>query len=116
MDDFLPSTDDINLLVQNMTKLLNIIADDCIPHNDIPVRARDKPGMTVAIRGLCRQCKRLHKKWKRTGDEVHHEQFRNKRREAKSAFRASRDKFFNNTANKLTDPKTSAKALNGLWH
>ena len=29
-----------------MTKLLNIIADDCIPHNDIHVRARDKPGMT----------------------------------------------------------------------
>ena len=84
MDDFLPSTDDINLLVQNMTKLLNIIADDCIPHNDIPVRSRDKPGMTVAIRGLCRQCKRLHKKWKRTGDEVHHEQFRNKRRETNS--------------------------------
>ena len=108
-DDFFSSTNDINLIVQNMTKLLNIIADDCIPHNDIHVRARDKPGMTVAIRGLFRQCKRLHKKWKRTGDAVHHEQFRNKRREAKSAFSASRDKFYNNTASKLTDPSTSAK-------
>ena len=110
-DDFFSSTNDINLIVQNMTKLLNIIADDCIPHNDIHVRARDKPGMTVAIRGLFRQCKRLHKKWKRTGDAVHHEQFRNKRREAKSAFRASRDKFYNNTASKLTDPNTSAKTF-----
>ena len=110
-DDFFSSTNDINLIVQNMTKLLNIIADDCIPHNDIHVRARDKPGMTVAIRGLFRQCKRLHKKWKRTGDAAHHEQFRNKRREAKSAFRASRDKFYNNTASKLTDPNTSAKTF-----
>ena len=90
-------------------KLLKIIADDCIPHNDIHVRARDKPGMTVAIRVLFRQCKRLHKKWKRTGDAVHHEQLRNKMREAKSAFRASRDKFYNNTAIKLTDPNTPAK-------
>ena len=97
-----------------MTTLLNIIADDCIPHNDIYVRARDKPGMTMAIRGLFRQCKRLHEKWKRTGDAVHHEQFRNKRREAKhvkSAIRASRDKFYNNTASKLTDPNISAKTF-----
>ena len=94
-----------------MTKLLNNIADDCIPHNDFHVRARDKPGITVAIRGLFRQCERLHKKWKRTSDAVHHEQFRNKRRAVKSGFRASRDKFYNNTANKLTDPNTSAKTF-----
>ena len=76
---------------------------------DIHVRACDKPGITVAIRGLFRQCKRLHKKWKRMGDAVHHEQFRNNRREAKSAYRASGDKFYDNTASKLTDPNTSAK-------
>ena len=104
-----------------ITNGFNIIVDSCIQHNDIYVITRDKPGMTVAIRVLLRQCKRFHKKWKRTGDVVHHEQFPNKRREAKSALVASRDKFYNNTASKLTDPNTSAKTFRkitkiGLWH
>ena len=45
------------------------------------------------------------------GDAVHHEQFRSKRREAKSVFRTSRDKFYNNTASKLTYPNISMKTF-----
>ena len=98
-------------LAEHITKLLNVIAEDCIPQRNIWQGPRDKPGMTGAIRRQFRHCKRLHKKAKRTGDAVHQEHFRNKRREAKLAFRTSRDDFYNNIANKLADPKTSTKTF-----
>ena len=65
--------------------------------------------MTPTIRKLFRQCKRLHKKATRTGRAAHFEQFKNKRREAKASFRLSRNNFFNNVVNKLTDVNTSSK-------
>ena len=88
--------------------MLVSIAQQCIPQKDIWVRPHDKPGMTPAIRKLFRQCKMLHKKDTRTGRANHFEQFRDKRREAKASFRLSRNDFYNNVVNKLTDVNTSS--------
>ena len=60
-DEFFSSTEDINILVDNITKLLSIIAEDCVRHKDIQVRARDKLGMTAVIRRLFRHCERLQR-------------------------------------------------------
>ena len=89
--------------------MLVSIAQQCIPQKDIWVRPRNKPGMTPAIRTLFRQCERLQKKATRTGGVDNFEQLRVKRREAKASFRLSRNIFYNNVVNKLTDVNTSSK-------
>ena len=95
-DKFFTVNNDINIACEKITEILVSIA-------------RDKPGMTPAIRKLLRQCKRLHKKATRTGRADHSEQFRDKRREAKASFRLSRINVYNIAVNKSTDVITSSK-------
>ena len=73
--NFFTVNNDINIACE----MLVSIAQQCIPHKDIWVRLRDKPGMTPAIRKIFRQCRRLHKKATRTGRADHFDQFRAKR-------------------------------------
>ena len=108
-DKFFTVNNDINIACEKFTEMLVSIAQQCIPQKDMWVRPRDKPGITPAIRKLFRQCKRLHKKATRTGRADHVEQFRVKRREAKASFRLSRNNFYNNVVNKLTDVNTFNK-------
>lgn len=102
---------DVDELTVNFTHLLLQYVDLCVPNKTVTIRPRDKPGMTGEIRRLFRVAKRLHRKSKRTNNPVHAEQFRNARREAKSAFRRSRSQFYKDLADKLTDPTTSSKTF-----
>ena len=87
-----------------MTNFCNIIADDFIPHNDIHVRARDKPD-----RGLSRQCKRLQEKGNGRAMRLTMRSFVRKGERLNQPSDKSQDKFYNNTASKLIDLNTSAK-------
>ena len=108
-DNFFTVYNDVNVACENFTEMLLLFATQCIPQKSIWVRPRDKPGMTPAIRKLFRECKRLHKKAKRTGRAEHTDQFKTKRREAKSCFRLSRSEFYDNVVNKLIDVNTCNK-------
>lgn len=108
-DRFFSSTDDLDALTSRLTDMLLDCVNSCVPTKHVKVRARDKPGMTQEIRGLFKVAKRLHRKAKRTGSPMHAEQFRNARRDAKTAFRKSQSNYFHDLAEKLTDPSTCNK-------
>ena len=67
--------------------------------------------MTGEVRKLFRIAKRLHRKARRTHNTTHVEQFRNARREAKSAFRMSRSKFYKDLSDKILDPSTNSQTF-----
>lgn len=108
-DDFFSISNDIEDLTTRLTSLILQCAEDSIPHKVVTIRSRDKPGMTGEVRRLFRVAKRLHRKAKRTKDPADLEHFRTARREAKSAFRTSRSKFYSDIAEKVLDPNTSCK-------
>jgi hypothetical protein len=60
--------------------------------------------MTSEVKKLFRQCHRLHKRQKRTQTLKNIETFRNKRREAKTAWANAKTKYYNTLASKLYNP------------
>lgn len=108
-DDLFSSSPDIDVITDNFTSLILYYAEECIPNKLITIRSRDKPGVTAEVRRLLRVAKRLHSKAKRSQNPVHWEHFRNARREAKSAFRTARSKFYSDIADKLLDSETNSK-------
>ena len=101
---------DIDELAKKLTNILTELSEMCIPSKTIKLKPKDKLGITFQVKKLFKQAKRLHKRAKRSGSEVHYRHFKLKRAEAKSAFKISRDKSYIDIADKLADPNTSSKA------
>ena len=108
-DEFFAASANISTLTENLTSLLLSMAETCIPTKTVTLRPRDKPGMTSEIRKMFKVARHLHKRAKRTANPVDIELFRNARREAKSAFRKSRTKYFSDISEKLLDRTTCTK-------
>ena len=75
--------------------------------------------MTPAIRKLFKQCHRLHKRKQRTNNPNHIKQFKDKRKEAKNAFKQSKILYYQNISDKLTNqttlPKTYWKLTKAIY-
>ena len=80
-----------------------------IPHNTVKVRNKDKPGITHDIKVMFKETQRLHKKMRKSNKPEDIEAFKNKRKEAKDAYRDSKRSYYDNLVSKIQDPDTTVK-------
>jgi hypothetical protein len=107
----LGQTDDINDMVHTLTDIILNAATECIPNKTVKIRPKDKPGYTQQIDKMFKDCHRLHRKFKRTRNLLHRQQYEDKRREAKKAFRNSKYHYYQNLTNKILNPETTTKSF-----
>ena len=108
-DIYVDDNIEINRTTIDFTNSLIKLIKTHVPHKEITIRCKDKPWFTKSIKIKYKQCIKLHKLKNMTQNPIHIEQYRQKRIEAKTAFREARKSYYNNLSSKLLDPLTTSK-------
>ena len=95
----------------NLTNHLTNSMKQHIPHKTITVRPKDKPRYTLHVRKLYRQLHKLFLLKNRTNSPTHLTSYKNKRHEAKTAFRQARKDYFDSLSDNILNPETTPKTF-----
>jgi hypothetical protein len=99
----------INEIVDKTTNIILNLARKYIPNKIITINSKDKPGMTSHVKKLFKQCHRLHARSMKTGNANDRDNFRNKRKEAKTAWRKAKCDYYDKINIQLHESTNSDK-------
>ena len=94
-------SDNVNDAADMTTDLIKQCCNTSIPHKTIKICPKDKPGMTSKVKQLFQTTRRLHKRAQRTSKPSDINKHRDKRREAKQAWKEAENKYYQNIESKL---------------
>ena len=102
-------SDGVDDAVEMLTDLIKQCCNNCIPNKTIKIYPRDKPGMTSQVKQLFKTARRLHKRAQRTNNQTDIQKHRDKRREAKEAWREAENKFYLDIENELKNSNNNSR-------
>jgi hypothetical protein len=88
--DIINDLDDLDEIVVNVTNIIITTSRETIPNREVKIRPKDKPWFNNNLRRLFRERDRCHKCQKRKNNPLHIEIFKNKRREANTAYKKAK--------------------------
>ncbi len=96
----------IDIYTDNIITVLLSISKSCIPNRDVVIRNDEPPWMTSTIRKSIRKRKRLYRKAKRTGNQLHWTSFRQLRNKTVSLIKEAKGSQTSKLENNLQHIKT----------
>ena len=99
--------DDVSYFTASLTNII----ENCIPSRTVKIYPRDRPGFNSHTRKLFKECHRLHKIKNKTGHPIDIERYKDKRREAKTALKLSKQQYYDNHSTKIVSPDTNSKTF-----
>ncbi|VDI21638.1 Hypothetical predicted protein [Mytilus galloprovincialis] len=108
-NDFIESSNNVDVLVERFSELLIDFASKAIPNKNITVRKTDPPWMNNYIRRTIRKRNRIYKKAKKANSPENWLQFRRSRNKTVNVIRNEKTKFYDKLIGKLRTTMSSTK-------
>ncbi|MEW8547607.1 MAG: reverse transcriptase family protein, partial [Candidatus Thiodiazotropha sp.] len=102
---------DINKAVELFNNTLILTAEKAIPNKIATIRQNEYPWINGIIRKLIRKRKRLHRKAKKTNDQLIWQKFRKIRNTVTNEIRKSKQNYFNKLTDELNAEKINTKSF-----
>ena len=107
----LPNSNDLDYITSHITtKILNCM-EKHIPNTKVTIKPRDKPWYTSKVKLLYKQTRKLFHLKNSTNNPIHIQQFKNKRHEAKEAFRTARHNYYQTISTNILEPDCTPKTF-----
>lgn len=102
---------DINKAVELFNNMLIQMAEKSIPNKIATIRQNEYPWINGIIRKLIRKRKRLHRKAKKTNDQLIWQNFRKTRNSVTNEIRKSKQNYYNKLTEELNKEKINTKSF-----